>query len=92
MISLREDGRDVVYVKGDYQMEGCDWIKMSYETEEVENPAEDINYDDPVDTEVETTINGVKGSYECHVGSFGDEKFVPDGKVCDFAEIYSHHR
>ncbi len=89
MISINEDGKQVVYVKGNYQMEGCDWMKMSYESEEVENPAEDINYDYPVDTEVETTINGVRGTYECHPASFGEEKFVPNGQVCDLTDIYN---
>jgi hypothetical protein len=76
------DGQD--YGLGD----DCEWVKMDFERLAECTPEEFAE-----DVESSTEAFDATGEYEdapsdfnCGYGSFGDEKFVPQGKVCDLTE------
>jgi hypothetical protein len=68
--------------------EDCDWIKMDFERlqecipEEMQEDA--IGSDDLFN--MEQDFENTPDDFNCEYALFGDEKFVPQGKVCDLTE------
>jgi hypothetical protein len=83
---------NVSYISMDGQTYGldedCDWIKMDFERlnecvpEEVMGDAEESTEMFDMSQDYESTPS----DFNCGYGTFGEEKFSPQGKVCDLTE------
>ncbi len=84
---------DTTYIKntdgnvlGSTTQKDCDWVSLN--TKELEACMPEDEQTEETGYDFESSYEETPSSYNCAPGVFGDEKFHPEGKVCDLTKEF----